>query len=83
MNESPTNSQNSEDAPQSVSTFRAVIVFGMLGFGTFFGVLSGLFSYFLFHKDGNLLCTLAAYVLMGWFIGIFVGWTNRVPWGVL
>ncbi len=74
------NPRNSEIV-YSISLFRAIVVLGMLLFGTSFGVFLGLCSYYFLNQGGSLLGTLTAYVLAGWFVGLFVGWVNRKTWG--
>jgi hypothetical protein len=82
MSKQPTDSQRSESIHSTASLFRAVVVFGMLGWGTFFGVGVGLFSHYVMRQSENLVVSLGAYLVMGWGLGLLVGWANRKTWGV-
>ena len=69
------------DTHQTVSLFRALIVFGMLGYGTFFGVTLGLFSHYFLQKGGSLIVSLVFHVVVGWCLGLVVGWQKRTTLG--
>ena len=81
MSKLPIGSRGDVDNHDSVSLFRALVLFGMLGYGTFFGVSMGLFSHYVMRQSESLVVSLGVYLAIGWCLGLIVGWQNRRTWG--
>lgn len=81
MSKLPTESRGREITPDTTSLIRGVVVFGMLGWGTFVGVCFGLFQHYVMGQGKGLVVSLGVYVAIGWCLGLVVGWQNRRTWG--
>ena len=65
-----------------ISYVRAVLVFGILGYGSFMTLGFGAFFYYIEGHFSNLGEALLAYLFPSWFLGGVIGFVNRKHWGL-